>query len=143
MKIVDANVLLYATNRALPQSAACLRWLATALGGGEPVGFAWPVLTSFVRIATKPAVFPRPLSIEEAFDVVDDWLAQPAAVVVAPTERHAATLRSLLRALGTAGNLVTDAHLAALAIEHGAEVVSCDRDFERFAGVRRIDPTTP
>ena len=135
MTIPDVNVLLYATNRGALTHDISRRWLELALGGAEPVGFAWNVLLAFVRIATKAQIFERPLSPKEAFDMVDFWLAQPAAVVVAPTERHAATLRSLVVPLGTAGNLSSDAHLAALAIEHGAVVISFDSDFERFAGV--------
>mgnify|MGYP000847682478 CR=1 FL=1 len=135
MIIPDANVLLYATNRGAVAHEESRKWLEASLGGGEPVGFAWNVLLAFLRIATKPQIFERPLTPTEALDVVDFWLAQPAAVVIAPTERHASTLRDLLLPLGTAGNLTSDAHLAALAIEHGATLISYDSDFGRFAGL--------
>jgi toxin-antitoxin system PIN domain toxin len=98
------------------------------------------VLLAFLRLSTNPRVFDAPLGPAEAFDLVDGWLAQPCATVVHPTERHAAILRKLLEPLGTAGNLTTDAHLAALAIEHGADLCSSDSDFSRFTGVRWLDP---
>jgi toxin-antitoxin system PIN domain toxin len=85
-------------------------------------------------------VFERPLDPAQAFDLIDGWLAQPSVVVVHPTPRHHIVLRQLLEALGTAGNLVPDAHLAALALEHGATVSPCDRDFGRFIGVAWSDP---
>lgn len=142
MIIPDANLLIYATNADAPQHEESRTWLARALGSTEPVGFAWTVLLAFLRIATKPQLFARPLSVTEALSVIDFWLAQPASVVVAPTERHAAVLRSLLLPLGTGGNLTSDAHLAALAIEHGAVVISYDNDFQRFAGLTWRGPGT-
>jgi hypothetical protein len=110
------------------------------LGGTEPVAFAWVVLLAFLRLTTKSAVFDRPLSVEQAFDLIDSWLDQPAAVIIHPTGRHAAILRGLVIHLGTGGNITTDAHLAALAIEHGARLCSCDTDFGRFLGLQWHDP---
>ncbi|MFF5992456.1 type II toxin-antitoxin system VapC family toxin [Prauserella flavalba] len=136
MKIVDANVLLYAVNSDVPQHRAAREWLDEALSGEETVGFSWIVLLAFLRISTHPGIFPRPLSQETAFDTVEAWLGQPGAVLVEPTSRHAGMLRGLLGKAGTAGNLVNDAHLAAIAAQHGAEVVSFDADFTRFEGVR-------
>jgi len=101
------------------------------------------VLLAFVRLSTHPQVFARPLVTDRAFDTVDRWLAQPRAVVVHPGDRHAALMRQLLGRPGTAGNLVNDAHLAALAIEHGAELNSGDADFSRFAGLRWVNPLDP
>ncbi len=140
MKIVDANVLLYATNSEAPQHARCRAWLEEALNGTEPVGFAWTVLLAFLRLSTKPQVFASPLSPAGAFERVRLWMSTPAAITVEPGDRHLDVFENLIGPLGTAGNLTTDAHLAALAIEHGAALVSCDADFERFSGVRRIDP---
>jgi toxin-antitoxin system PIN domain toxin len=141
LKIVDANVLLYAVNEDAPHHRAAHSWLDEALGGREAIGFAWVALLAFLRLATRTGLFPRPLTLLEAGGVLEHWLDQPAAVVLHPTERHLGLLCGLLGPAGTAANLVTDAHLATLALEHGAEVVSFDHDFERFEGVRRTSPT--
>jgi toxin-antitoxin system PIN domain toxin len=97
-------------------------------------------LLAFIRIGTNPSILPNPMSADEATGQVQAWLGAPAAVVAEPTARHASVLRGLLRQTGTAGNLTTDAHLAALAVEHGADIVSYDRDFARFPGVRHRLP---
>jgi hypothetical protein len=140
VKLVDANLLLYATDERSPRHNSARAWLEARLSGDEPVAFAWAVLLAFLRLSTNPRVFAHPLSLERAFDVIQTWLAQPCATVVHPGDRHAILVRQLLGSLGTAGNLVTDAHLAALAIEHGAELNSCDTDFGRFSGLRWSDP---
>ncbi len=123
MQLVDANVLLYAVNRDAPHHAAARGWLDRALGGARTVG-----------------LFPKPLSVDDAVSVVQVWLSQPAAIVVHPTARHLSVLHGLLQPLGAAGNLVTDAHLAALAVEHAAELVSYNADFSRFPGLRWRTP---
>lgn len=138
--IVDANVLLSATNRDMPQHGAAKSWVEAALNGDEPVGFAWVVLLAFLRLSTLHALSPKPLGTTEACGLVESWLAASPTVVVTPTSRHAAVLRGLLVETGTAGNLVTDAHLAALAVEHGARICSFDRDFARFPGVSSFAP---
>ncbi|HYC80358.1 MAG TPA: type II toxin-antitoxin system VapC family toxin [Solirubrobacterales bacterium] len=140
MKLVDLNLLIYAIDEESPAHAAARGWLEEVLSGTEEVGFAWAVLLGFVRLTTNPAVFDAPLDADEALDVVEGWLAQPVATVVEPSERHTQNLRELLTVTGTAGNLTTDAHLAALAIEHGAELCSRDSDFSRFPGLRWRDP---
>ncbi len=140
MKIVDANLLLYAVNEDAPRHAPARAWLQEALSGTETIGFSWVVLIAFLRISTRAGLFVRPLRLDEAFDCIEGWLEQPCATVIAPTERHADIMRDLLAPLGTAGNLCTDAHLAALAVEHGAELCSTDGDFARFPGVRWRDP---
>lgn len=136
MKIPDANVLLYAVDETAPLHEPSRDWLEAHLSGSETVGFAWAVLLAFVRLSTHPRVFASPLDLDAAFDLVDSWLTQPCAAVVHPSDRHSALLRELLAPVGAAGNLTTDAHLAALAVEHGAELVSFDRDFQRFTRVR-------
>lgn len=141
MIVVDANVLLYAVNEQTPNHEPARLWVEHALSGDESVGFAWSVLLAFLRIATLPAFAPEPLDVSEAFDVVDEWLAADPATIVHPTPRHAAILRGLLSASGTAGNLTADAHLATIALEHGARVCTFDRDFERFAGLEWFTPT--
>ena len=133
MRLPDTNVLLAAVNRDAPGHRVAGEWLGTSLSGAEPTGFAWLALIGFVRIATKAAVFARPLSGAQALDYVDEWLACPNAAVLHPGERHAPIVRTLLTAAGTAGNLASDAHLAAIAIEHGARLATFDSDFHRFA----------
>jgi toxin-antitoxin system PIN domain toxin len=140
VKLPDLNLLLYAIDEEAPRHGPARGWLEGAMSGTEEVGFAWVVMLGFVRISTNPAIFERPLDAAEALDYVNEWLAQPVATIVHPTERHATFLRELLEPLGTAGNLTSDAHLAALAIEHGAELCSSDTDFARFKGLRWTDP---
>jgi toxin-antitoxin system PIN domain toxin len=130
--LVDANVLLHAVNQRAREHGAANAWLQRALAQGEAVAFAWTVLLAFLRLSTHPSVFPRPLSPAHAAGVVETWLDAPPAVTLEPTRQHLHLLRGLLERAGTAGNLVGDAHLAALALEHGATVISFDRDFERF-----------
>lgn len=141
MNLVDANVLLVATNRSDHRHGAARGWLDGALGGPETVGFAWIVVVAFLRLSTKVGLFPRPLAVGDAVEVVGRWLEQPGSVRVDPSTRHFALLSGLLSEVGTGGNLVNDAHLAALAIEHDAAVVTFDRDFGRFAGVRWRAPS--
>jgi hypothetical protein len=140
VKLPDLNLLLYAFDTEAGPHERAREWLEEALSGTEKIGFAWAVLLGFVRLSTDPRIYEQPLAVEEALDLIDGWLAQPVATVVEPTSRHAVVLRELLEPLGTGGNLVSDAHLAALAVEHGAELCSRDNDFARFSGVRWVDP---
>jgi toxin-antitoxin system PIN domain toxin len=140
VKIVDANVLIYATNEDSVHHAVAHRWLDEALTSNETVGFAWVVLLAFVRLTTRRGLMPQPLSVSQASDSVDAWLSRPNAIVPAPTHRHHVVLRDLLERTGTTGNLTTDAHLASLALEHGATICTFDSDFTRFPGVRWTTP---
>ncbi|MBX3070805.1 MAG: type II toxin-antitoxin system VapC family toxin [Thermomicrobiales bacterium] len=140
MKTPDVNLLLYAYDETSPHHDGAARWLEQRLRGTEPTGFAWSTLTSFVRVSTHRRIFANPLSPAKAFSVVEEWLAVPAVTILHPTNRHFAIFRELIEPLGTAGNLVPDAHLAALAIEHGGEVCSADNDFARFPAVRWSNP---
>lgn len=138
MKVIDANVLVHAANADAREHASAQEWIEAALSGTEPIGFAWIALLAFIRISTRHGLLLRPLKIADAFGLLEDWLGAHHSVVIHPGDNHAAILRVLLESLGTAGDLTTDAHLAALAIEHGAELVSFDRDFKRFEGLRTI-----
>ena len=140
MKVVDANVLLYAVNEDAPSHEEARGWLDGTLSGGETTAFAWVVLLAFLRLSTRVDLFRRPLSFEQAAGAVEAWLAAPSAVVLQPSPRHLALLRGLIGTTGAAANLVNDAHLAALAVEHDATIVSYDRDFARFPGVRHALP---
>jgi toxin-antitoxin system PIN domain toxin len=140
MILVDANILLYAEDELSPHHVAARKWWDGQLSGSSPICLTWTVLCAFVRIGTNSRVFQNPLSLEQATYRVDSWLKQPCVRIVHPTERHWTVLqRMLTEGQGTA-NLVTDAHLAALSIEHGCELVSTDADFARFPDIRWRNP---
>lgn len=140
MQICDANVLLYAVNSDAPNHDIARAWLDEALNEDETIWLPWPVILAFLRLGTHPAVFPRPLSLDTAIDQVRSWLGQPVVTVIETGPKHLEILAGLLGEVGVGGNLVSDAHLAALAIESNAELVSFDRDFGRFAGLRWSHP---
>ena len=140
MKIVDANVLLYAINEDAEHHEASRTWLDDALGGSDSVGLSWIVLLAFVRLSTSPRVFRSPLSSDEAMAQVQDWIAAPTARVLSPGDRHAGILADVIAGSGATANLMNDAHIAALAVEHRCDVVSYDSDFGRFDGVRWKTP---
>lgn len=141
MILPDVNVLLHSINSSANEHAAALKALRLGFDGPGGVAFAWTALLAVLRLSTRRGIFENPLSVEEALRVIDNWLRHSHAQVVHPGERHAEVLGRLLRSAGTAGNLTTDAHLAALAIEHGATVVSFDRDFALFEGVQWTLPS--
>ena len=140
MILLDANLLIYAVNADAPLNRKAKAWLGSALSGQETVGFSWSVLLAFLRLTTRPGLFGHPLPIDTAFDLVASWLDQPSATIVHPGPRHLQVVRELLLPLGTGGNLTSDAHLAALAIEHRAELCSSDTDFARFHGLNWRNP---
>ena len=140
MRLVDANLLLYAYDPNAAEHPASRRWLEATLSGASLVRFAWISLWAFLRIATNPRVFERPLSMAEAERHVSSWLAQPPAGILEPGERHWDILRQLTRDGQAAGPLVVDAALAAIAIEHGATLCTTDRDFARFPGLTWTNP---
>jgi toxin-antitoxin system PIN domain toxin len=140
MILIDANLLLYAVNAAAARHDAARRWLDATLSGTEEVGFAWPVILAFLRIATHPGLFPRPLSANTAAAKLDAWLAQPVARVLDPSTEHWPRLAALLRQTQCTGNLIQDAHLAVLAIERGATLCSTDADFSRFPALKWLNP---
>jgi len=136
MKLVDLNVLLYVANTDAVHHSSAKRWLDGALAGLAPVGFPWLVLVGFVRIITNPRSAPTPYTVTEAMSSVDAWLGARSAQVLHPGPQHPRLFREMLEAGGRGGDLVNDAHLAALALEHKASVVTFDSDFRRFPGVR-------
>ncbi len=138
--LVDANLLLFAVDERSPWHHAAADWLTAQLNGGRRVGIPWESLRAFVRIATHPRASDHPLRPDEAWTFVEEWLAVPAVWTPQPTEAHAEVLGALLRRHRPTGNLVPDAHLAAIAIEHGLEVCSADSDFARFTEVRWRNP---
>lgn len=140
MKVTDVNLLLYAVDSSSPRHAAARQWLEAQLSGVETFAFPVSVLLAFVRLSTQARIFSSPFTPDEAFDLVEEWLAQPCATTIGPGDRHLVLVRELLEPFGAAGNLVSDAHLAALAIEHGAELCSADNDFARLPRVRWSNP---
>lgn len=138
--LVDANVLIYAEDSSSPYHEAARSWLTAALNGEVRVGLPWPSLLAFVRIRTHPRVYASPLSGDEAWRRVEAWLAAPAAWVPQPTAAHATVLGALVRRYGLTAQAIPDAHLAALAVEHGVAMCSADSDFARFTEIRWINP---
>jgi uncharacterized protein len=141
--LVDANILLFATDEVSPFHKQASGWLTDQLSGPRRVGFPWQVLGAFLRVSTHPRIGPRPLSPEEAWAQVEAWLAADVSWIPAPTDRHADVLRSLVLSYQLRGNLVSDAQLAALAVEHGLTVYSADTDFARFREVEWVNPVSP
>lgn len=140
MILVDANLLVYAHVDSLPHHEAAHEWLDARLNGTAPVGLPWPSLLAFLRLVSNPRVFERPEQIIQAWKQVEEWLDCPTSWIPLPTERHREALAPLLALTGLRSNLVPDAHLAALAIEHGLILCSTDSDFARFPGLRWENP---
>lgn len=140
MILVDANILLYAEDRLSPLHDRARDWWDERLSGTETVCLCWTVLSAFIRIGTSARVFQRPLSLEEANSRVGSWLDQPCTRLIHPTQRHWAAFQQMLVQGQALGNLVTDAHLAALALEHGCELCSTDTDFSRFPKLKWRNP---
>lgn len=141
--IVDANLLLYAVDENSAHNAAASSWLEEAFRGDSRVGVPWQTIGAFLRIATHPRVVENPLSGPEAWRYVADWLAVPVVWIPPATEATARVYARLCEQVEITGNLVPDAQLAALAIEHGVELASADTDFLRFPGLRWINPLRP
>lgn len=135
MKLVDLNVLIYATDSATRHHTSAKTWLDRAMTGTETIGLPTSVTVGYVRITTNPRIMKSPLAVGRAVDMVRIWLARPNVTTPQPTDRHYGVLEELLNSIGVGGNLVSDAHLAALAIEHGAALCTFDTDFARFPGL--------
>jgi uncharacterized protein len=137
---VDANLLLYAEDGSSPHHKKACAWWDAQLSGESPVCLCWPVLSAFLRISTNRRIYERPLSLDEAIVRVQSWLDQPCVRVVSPTENHWRVFSEMLRSGKAVANLVADAHLAALAVEHGCVLVSTDADFRRFPKLKWRNP---
>jgi toxin-antitoxin system PIN domain toxin len=138
--LLDANLLLYAVHKGAPQHEAAAEWLTEQLNGPRRVGLPWQSLTAFLRISTHPRAFKRPLTPATAWERITDWLSAPVAWIPQPGPAYAQTLGELVTTHEVHGNLVTDAQLAALAIEHGITLYSTDTDFARFSRARWVNP---
>jgi uncharacterized protein len=142
MIILDANILIYAYNDQAPEYQAASAWLTRVLGGTEPVGLPWTTIWAFLRVMTSKKIWQTPGSPERAFQAIRELLEQPSVIVLNPGSRHAELLEELVISRRAIGPLVSDAAVAALAIENGAVLASTDRDFSRFPNLRWIDPLT-
>jgi uncharacterized protein len=138
--LVDANLLLYAEDQQSPFHEPARRWWDAQLSGASPVCLCWTVINAFIRIGTNPRVFEHPLSINQSISRVQSWLDQPCTRLVQPTSKHWIVFQKMLSEGQAAANLVTDAHLAALASEHGCVLMSTDTDFSRFPGIKWRNP---
>jgi uncharacterized protein len=134
--LVDLNLLIYAYNIGGKEYSRASSWLTNAMTGRERVGLPWAAVIGFIRIATTPRIFAAPYELDDAIAIVSAWLARENVVLVSPGERHWTVLGELLNKSQARGPLITDAHLAALAIEHGATFCTNDRDFLRFPGLK-------
>ncbi len=143
MILVDANILLYAYDPSSPHHLAARGWFETTIAKPNHVGLTWMTLLAFVRIGTSPRPLEHPLSTHEAAAIVSGWLEHPTVTILNPGERHWEILRDLMTKGQAHGPLIMDAHLAALAIEHGATLATTDRDFTRFPGLRILNPLVP
>jgi toxin-antitoxin system PIN domain toxin len=143
MILVDANLLIYAYARDLPQHEAARTWLDQQLNTQPRVGLPWPSLLAFVRLMSHPRIFERPASVPIAWEQVERWLGVPSVWIPGPTEQHAVTLGPFLKTAVSRANHVPDAHLAALAMEHGLTLFSSDRGFARYPGLRWENPLPP
>ena len=140
MILVDTNILLYAEDSLSPHHTKARQWWDAQLSGSAPVCLCWTVINAFARIGTNPRVFDHPLSLDEVTARIQSWFDQPCTRTVVPTKRHWDVFRELIVEGKAAANLVTDAHLAALAIEHGCELQSTDSDFSRFPKLKWRNP---
>lgn len=138
--LIDTNLLIYAVNRDAPKHDQARDWLEQTLSSNTVIGIPWLVSIAFLRLTTNPRVMQSPITVEQALDYVNGWLQQPCVMPLNPGERHWAILNKLLMTTGSAGNLTNDAHLAAIAIEHGYVIASSDNDYKRFDGVEHINP---
>jgi toxin-antitoxin system PIN domain toxin len=136
----DANIILFAYNEDAPQHSAAKKWLEEQLSLPVYFGLNWQVITAFLRISTNSRAFPQPFDLQEAIEIVDEWIALPNIEIITPTENHWTIFQTLIIEGQTKAALMMDAHLAALAIEHGATLATTDSDFSKFSGLKIINP---
>lgn len=136
----DANIILYAYNEDAPQHAQAKKWLEEQFSTPVAFGLSWQVITAFLRISTNPRAFPQPFDLREAIEIVDEWFALPNLEILTPTINHWTIFQNLIIEGQTIAALMMDAHLAALAIEHGAILATTDSDFSKFSGLQTINP---
>ena len=140
MYLIDANLLIYAYDSSSPHHGAVRPWFEDLMSRPLPVRLTWTNILAFLRITTNPRILTNPFSAEEAMAIVESWLAQPQVDILGPTQRHFEILQNLIREGQVKGPMVMDAHLATLAVEHGATLCTTDRDFARFGSLRRFSP---
>jgi uncharacterized protein len=140
MILTDANLLIYAYNELSPEHKAARTWLQETLSTAEPLAFSWLAIMAFVRVTTNRKIFARPYTTDEAFDVVANWLSAPGSLILAPGDEHLSIVRRLAHDSGVYGATLTDAHVAALAIEHGVILATTDSDFGQFASLKWMNP---
>jgi len=140
MIVTDVNLLLNAYNRDFPAHIPARRWWESVLNDSTIIGLSWSTMLGFIRIMTHPKAMPNPMTVDAALGAVESWLARPNVEIIEPGPRHREILFRLLREVGVAGNLTSDAHLAAMALEQQARLASTDADFARFSGLRWFNP---
>lgn len=140
MILVDVNLLIYAIDRDSPHHERVHKWFEGVLNGSELIGLPWIVILAFLRITTRAGIVRKPMSVETALDYCQSWLDLASVHFVVPGPHHWPIFRNLLLSVGTACNLTSDVHLAALALEHGCAIYSADNDFKRFPGVKHVNP---
>ena len=140
MIIIDANLLIYAIDLDSPHHKISCSWFERILNGSELIGLPWIVLLAFLRITTRAGVLQKPMAVEQAVAYCQSWLDLGSVRFLVPGRNHWPIFRNLLLSVGTAGNLTSDVHLAALALEHGCTLYSADHDFKRFPGITHVNP---
>lgn len=140
MIVVDANLLIYAYTASSPEHAPARRWVEAVFSGKDPVRIPWSTIHAFLRITTQSSLFEKPYTIADAASIVESWMEQPAVAVLEQGDRYWSIFRRLLRDSQVRGNLVMDAHLAALSLEHGGTLFTTDKDFARFEDLRVTNP---
>ena len=140
MILTDANILIYSYNELPPEHKAARTWRHKSLADPEPMAFCWISLMAFVRVSTNKKIFTKPYSTDEAFDVIQNWLSTPGSLIISPGHEHLSIVKRLAHESGVYGALLTDAQIAALAIEHGVTLATSDSDFRKFTGLKSINP---